>query len=55
MTISHPRNVYFGPHYSIYEVTHEDLLLAQEFDLVASAHMSGGFNRMVPDGIFKMR
>ena len=44
-----------GPHYSIYEVTHEDLLLAQEFDLVASAHMSGGFNRMVPDGIFKMR
>ena len=44
-----------GPHYSIYEVTHEDLLLAQEFDLVASAHMSGGFNRMVPDGIFRMR
>ena len=44
-----------GPHYSVYEVTHQDLLLAKEFDLVASAHMSGGFNRMVPEGIYKMR
>ncbi|MEE3000902.1 MAG: amidohydrolase family protein [Pseudomonadota bacterium] len=44
-----------GPHYSTYEVTHHDILLAREYDLLASAHMSGGFNRLVPDGIYKMR
>jgi cytosine/adenosine deaminase-related metal-dependent hydrolase len=44
-----------GPHYSIYDVTHQDMLLAREYGLTASAHMSGGFNRMVPDGIYKMR
>jgi len=44
-----------GPHYSTYEVTHHDILLAREFELLASTHMSGGFNRLVPDGIYKMR
>jgi 5-methylthioadenosine/S-adenosylhomocysteine deaminase len=44
-----------GPHYSTYEVTHHDILLARQYGLLASAHMSGGFNRVVPDGIYKMR
>jgi len=44
-----------GPHYSTYEVTHHDILLAREYGLTVSAHMSGGFQRMVPDGIYKMR
>ena len=44
-----------GPHYSTYEVTHHDMLLAREYGLTASAHMSGGFHRMVPDGVYKMR
>ena len=44
-----------GPHYSTYEVTHQDILLARKYGLLASAHMSGGFNRLVPDGIYKMR
>tara|TARA_A100001011_G_scaffold32796_1_gene31480 strand:- start:18539 stop:19888 length:1350 start_codon:yes stop_codon:yes gene_type:complete len=44
-----------GPHYSTYEVTQKDLLLAREYNLLVSAHMSGGFNRLVPDGIYKMR
>jgi cytosine/adenosine deaminase-related metal-dependent hydrolase len=43
-----------GPHYSTYEVTHHDILLARKYGLLASAHMSGGFNRVVPDGIYKM-
>ena len=44
-----------GPHYSTYEVTHHDILLARKYGLLASAHMSGGFNRVVRDGIYKMR
>ena len=44
-----------GPHYSTYEVTRHDLALAAEFDLLVSSHMSGGFNRMVPDGIFRLK
>ena len=44
-----------GPHYSTYDVTHQDILLAREYGLLASTHMSGGFNRLVPDGIFKMQ
>ena len=44
-----------GPHYSTYEVTHHDILLARKYGLLASAHMSGGFNRVVPDGVYKMR
>ncbi|MFC1664926.1 amidohydrolase family protein, partial [Pseudomonadota bacterium] len=43
-----------GPHYSTYEVTHQDILLAREYGLLTSTHMSGGFNRLVPDGIYKM-
>ncbi len=43
-----------GPHYSIWEVTEEDLRLARNQDLVASMHMSGGFHRLVPDGIYRM-
>ncbi len=44
-----------GPHYSTYEVTQQDILLAREYALLTSSHMSGGFNRMVPDGIYKMK
>jgi len=44
-----------GPHYSTYDVTHHDILLARKYGLLASMHMSGGFNRLVPDGIYKMR
>ncbi|MDP7101684.1 MAG: amidohydrolase family protein [Rhodospirillales bacterium] len=44
-----------GPHYSTYDVTSQDMLLAKENGLLASAHMSGGFNRLVPDGIYKMK
>ena len=44
-----------GPHYSTYDVTHQDILLAREYNLLVSAHMSGGFNRLVPDGVYRMR
>ena len=44
-----------GPYFSTYAVTAHDLRLAAEFDLVASAHMDAGFQRMVPDGIYRMR
>jgi cytosine/adenosine deaminase-related metal-dependent hydrolase len=38
-----------GPYYSIYDVTRTDLLLAREFDLLASMHVGGG-KPMVADG-----
>jgi cytosine/adenosine deaminase-related metal-dependent hydrolase len=44
-----------GPHYSTYDVTHQDILLAREYNLLVSAHMSGGFNRLVPNGVYRMR
>jgi cytosine/adenosine deaminase-related metal-dependent hydrolase len=31
-----------GPYYSIYEVTRADIMLAREFDLLASMHVGGG-------------
>ena len=43
-----------GPYFSTYEVNRQDMLLAAEFDLVASAHIDAGFHRMVPDGITRM-
>jgi 5-methylthioadenosine/S-adenosylhomocysteine deaminase len=38
-----------GPYYSIYDVTRADLLLAREFDILASMHVGGG-KPMVSDG-----
>ena len=44
-----------GPYFSTYEVTAHDLRLGAEYDLPVSAHMDAGFQRMVPDGIYRMR
>ncbi|CAG9275170.1 Cytosine/adenosine deaminase [Paraburkholderia unamae] len=38
-----------GPHYSTYDVSMQDFLLAQEFDLVASMHCAG-LEAKTPDG-----
>jgi cytosine/adenosine deaminase-related metal-dependent hydrolase len=38
-----------GPHYSTYEVSHHDLLLAREYGLVASMHCAG-LDAKTPDG-----
>jgi cytosine/adenosine deaminase-related metal-dependent hydrolase len=47
-----------GPYYSIWDVTRADVLLAREFDLVASMHVGGGkpmtadgFARLLADGL----
>ena len=49
-----------GPYYSIYEVTRQDVLLAREFDLLASMHVGGGtpitpggFERLARDGLIR--
>ena len=44
-----------GPYFSTYEVTVQDMRLAAEYDLLASAHIDVGFHRMAPDGIYRMR
>jgi 5-methylthioadenosine/S-adenosylhomocysteine deaminase len=42
-----------GPYYSTYEVTRQDLLLAREYDLVASMHVGGG-RAHTPDGFRRL-
>ncbi|HXF87360.1 MAG TPA: amidohydrolase family protein [Xanthobacteraceae bacterium] len=42
-----------GPYYSIWEVTRHDVLLAREFDLLASMHVGGG-TTMQPDGFARL-
>jgi cytosine/adenosine deaminase-related metal-dependent hydrolase len=42
-----------GPYYSIREVTRADVLLAREFDLIASMHVGGG-TAMQPDGFERL-
>ena len=43
-----------GPYFSTYDVTVQDMRLAEEFGLLASVHIDAGFERMVPDGIRRM-
>ena len=43
-----------GPDFSTWEVTEHDFRLAQEFDLVVSAHVWGAPNRMNSDGYSKL-
>ena len=43
-----------GPDFSSWEVTEHDFKLAKEFDLVISAHVWGGPNRMNKDGYQKL-
>jgi cytosine/adenosine deaminase-related metal-dependent hydrolase len=42
-----------GPYYSIWQVTREDVLLAREFDLLASMHVGGGTS-LTPDGFRRL-
>lgn len=42
-----------GPYYSTWEVTLQDVLLAREFDLVASMHVGGG-KSLTPDGFRRL-
>jgi cytosine/adenosine deaminase-related metal-dependent hydrolase len=42
-----------GPTYSVWEVTHEDMKLARELDLVVSMHTGGGAP-IVPDGFERL-
>jgi 5-methylthioadenosine/S-adenosylhomocysteine deaminase len=42
-----------GPYYSTYEVTRQDVLLAREYDLVASMHVGGG-RAHTPDGFRRL-
>lgn len=42
-----------GPYYSIWEVTRQDVLLAREFDLLASMHVGGG-KSLTPDGFRRL-
>jgi cytosine/adenosine deaminase-related metal-dependent hydrolase len=42
-----------GPHYSIYEVTVQDIQLARKYDLLASCHIGGGLG-MNPGGIRRL-
>jgi 5-methylthioadenosine/S-adenosylhomocysteine deaminase len=42
-----------GPYYSTYEVTRQDVLLAREFDLLASMHVGGG-TAHTPDGFRRL-
>jgi cytosine/adenosine deaminase-related metal-dependent hydrolase len=43
-----------GPDYSTWEVTEADARLAREMGVIASQHMGGGVDKMVPDGIERM-
>jgi 5-methylthioadenosine/S-adenosylhomocysteine deaminase len=42
-----------GPYYSTWDVTRADVLLAREFDLIASMHVSGGTS-LTPDGFVRL-
>lgn len=42
-----------GPTYSVWEVTHQDMKLAKEFDLLVSMHVGGGAP-IVPDGFERL-
>lgn len=42
-----------GPYYSIYDVTRADMMLAREFGLIASMHVSGG-QSLTPDGFKRL-
>jgi cytosine/adenosine deaminase-related metal-dependent hydrolase len=42
-----------GPYYSVRDVTHADILLAREFDLIASMHVGGGAS-MQPEGFAQL-
>jgi len=49
-----------GPYYSIWDVTHHDVALANEFDLLCSMHVGGGvplvaegFERLAKEGLIK--
>lgn len=42
-----------GPYYSLYEVVRQDVLLAREFDLIASMHVGGG-TALTPDGFERL-
>ena len=49
-----------GPYYSVWEVTRQDVMLANEFDLLCSMHVgggipmvAGGFERLADEGLIK--
>src|SRR5581483_6095237 len=42
-----------GPYYSVWDVTRADVLLAREFDLIASMHVGGG-KSLTPDGFARL-
>lgn len=42
-----------GPHYSVYDVTVQDIRLARKYDLLASCHIGGGVG-MTPGGIKRL-
>ena len=42
-----------GPYYSTWDVTRADVLLAREFDLIASMHVGGG-TPLTPDGFVRL-